>query len=67
MPVLRDPRTNPFKGDRVLIRSEGTVRVVLAVAADQVAWRFEGGTVKRTTSLSGWKSEAAQAIVINLG
>ena len=65
--TLRDPRTTPLTGDKVLIRSEGTTRIVLAVAADQVVWRFEGGSVKRTTSLSGWRNETGLATVIGLG
>jgi len=66
-PPLRDPRNAPITNDRVRLSAEGTTRIVIAVAADQVVWRFEGGSAKRTVSLAEWRNETGMSTVIQRG
>jgi hypothetical protein len=65
MPALRDPRQDPEAGDRVLIRSEGTPRIVVeiqgALYERKVVWRWLGGTVRRTSTLAEWRQQMEAA------
>jgi hypothetical protein len=63
----RDPRTNPAVNDRILLKSEGSERIITSVSSEVVIWRYAGGTVKRTSSLALWRNETSMASVIFRG
>jgi hypothetical protein len=69
MRTKRDPRQEPEAGDQVLIRSEGTPRVVVEIEGDgisrKVTWRWLGGTVRRTSAIRDWRQETKVAQRVN--
>jgi len=66
-PPSRDPRTYPATGDRVLLRSEGTERVVIEVTTAAVTWRYAGGSARRTDTHRVWAQDTVLAQIVSRG
>jgi hypothetical protein len=49
----------------VLVRAEGTERIVVEVKATEVIWRFAGGDYRRTVTLHGWRTDTVSASVVD--
>ena len=69
MRITHDPLTDPIAGDRILIRREGTPRIVVQIEHEsrEVVWRWLGGQVRHRSSLSEWRSDAEGESVVGRG
>lgn len=64
-PLFRDPRQNPRSGDRLVVGTEGSGRLVVTVENDEaVVWRYLGGHILRRDSLSAWRRDCEGARIV---